>query len=118
MPNDLLFLLRRHIASGYEYHRVVAFVVPALFISAMPWYLYLLECKGGRIYAGISNDVAARYAAHVSGKGAKFTCAFPPTQILAVFEYPDRSTASKAEARVKAMRAERKRALCLQSEAP
>ena len=38
-----------------------------------PWYLYLIECQNGAYYAGISNNVAARYAKHVSGKGAKYT---------------------------------------------
>jgi predicted GIY-YIG superfamily endonuclease len=37
------------------------------------WWLYLLECRDGRTYAGIATDVAARFAAHSRGKGAKFT---------------------------------------------
>jgi putative endonuclease len=37
------------------------------------WWLYLLVCRYGRTYAGIATDVAVRFAAHSSGKGAKFT---------------------------------------------
>ena len=36
------------------------------------WYLYLIECLDGSIYTGITVDVAARYAAHLAGKGARY----------------------------------------------
>lgn len=67
----------------------------------MTWCLYLLECKNGAYYAGITNNLDARYAAHVSGKGAKYTRANPPVKILASKAYPDRSAASVAEAQLK-----------------
>lgn len=65
------------------------------------WYLYLLECKGGTYYAGITNNLEARYKAHLAGKGARYTRANPPLRILASKPYPDRSAASVAEARLK-----------------
>lgn len=77
----------------------------------MAWYLYLLECTDGSIYTGITVDVAARYAAHVSGRGARYTRAHPPARLLASFAYPDRSTASKAEYAMKQLTAEQKRAV-------
>lgn len=67
----------------------------------MNWFLYLLECKGGAYYAGITNDLEARYAAHQQGSGAKYTRANPPLRILASKPHPDRSTASRAEAMLK-----------------
>ena len=63
----------------------------------MPWFLYLLECKGGSFYAGITNQLEARFKAHVEGRGAKYTRAYPPIRILAHKSYADRSEASKAE---------------------
>jgi putative endonuclease len=65
--------------------------------TSEPWVLYLLECAGGRLYAGITNDLAARYEAHCSGRGARFTRAFPPERIAAACELPSRSEALKAE---------------------
>lgn len=79
----------------------------------MSWYLYLLECRGGRIYTGITVDVESRVAAHRAGKGAKFTRAYPPTRLLGVQPHPDRSEASKAEYAVKRLTAAKKRRLCL-----
>ena len=74
------------------------------------WYLYLIECRDGSIYTGIAVDVAARYAAHASGKGARYTRSHPPKRLLASVEYPDRSSALKAEYEVKMLSADAKRA--------
>ena len=69
-----------------------------------PWFVYLLICKGNRLYAGISPDLAARLALHRAGKGARFTRAFPPLRLIAVQAHPSRSAASVAEARLKKLR--------------
>ena len=65
------------------------------------WILYLLECNNGAFYAGITNNLEQRYAAHLSGKGARYTRANPPVKILASKSYADRSAASVAEAQLK-----------------
>lgn len=75
------------------------------------WYVYLLECRGGAIYTGIAIDVEARFAAHASGRGARYTRAHPPVRILARFPHPDRATASRAEAAIKRLSAGDKRVL-------
>lgn len=67
------------------------------------WFLYLLECKNGTYYAGITNDLEARFATHLSGKGARYTRANPPVKILATKSYADRSAASIAEAQLKSL---------------
>jgi putative endonuclease len=56
-------------------------------------------------------DVAARYAAHLSGKGARYTRSHPPRRLLATIEYADRSAASKAEYRIKRLSPRDKRDL-------
>lgn len=62
-----------------------------------PWVLYLIECAGERLYAGITNDLAARFAAHRAGRGARFTRAFAPLRVVAASQLPSRSAALKAE---------------------
>ena len=74
------------------------------------WYLYLLECTDGSIYTGITVDVAGRYAAHVAGRGARYTRSHLPVRVLATFEYADRASASKAEYAMKQLTAIEKRA--------
>lgn len=84
----------------------------------MAWYLYLLECSDGSIYTGITVDVEARYAAHVAGRGARYTRSHPPKRLLASVEYADRSTASKAEYAMKQLTAAQKRAVARELKRP
>jgi putative endonuclease len=81
--------------------------------QAKRWFLYLIECRDGSIYTGITVDVTARYAAHASGKGARYTRSHPPRRLLAVLDYPDRASASVAEYAVKQLSAAEKRAYVL-----
>ena len=74
-----------------------------------PWYLYVIECKGNRLYTGITVDVAARFTAHSNGTGAKFTKSFPPQHILFSAVFKDRAAASKAEYDFKKLPADEKR---------
>ena len=79
----------------------------------MAWYLYMIECEDGSIYTGITVDVAARFEAHVSGKGARYTRSHPPRWLLMSVEYADRSAAAKAEYAMKCLTASEKRTFCL-----
>lgn len=74
----------------------------------MSWNLYLLECSDGSFYTGITNRLDERVAAHNSGQGAKYTRGRLPVKVLKTLDFPDRSSASKAEATVKKLRKNRK----------
>ncbi|WP_199268717.1 GIY-YIG nuclease family protein [Cognatiluteimonas profundi] len=76
------------------------------------WYVYIIECTDGSLYTGIATDVERRYAEHVAGTGARYTRSRPPSRLLARFEHPDRSSASRAEYAIKQLTPARKRALC------
>ena len=79
-------------------------------MAARPWHVYLIECSDGSVYTGVAVDVAARYAAHARGKGARYTRSHPPRRLLATIEYPDRGSALSAEYAIKQLSAEEKRA--------
>lgn len=80
------------------------------------WWLYLLACSDGRTYAGITTDVAARFAAHCRGKGAKFTRANRPVRVLGQRVFANKSEALKAEAALKRLDRAAKLAWARQSE--
>jgi putative endonuclease len=65
------------------------------------WFLYILECCDGSLYAGISNDVQARLAAHQAGRGAKYTRAHLPVTLRYVEKCGTRGEAMKRECKVK-----------------
>lgn len=72
------------------------------------WWVYVIECRGDRLYTGITTDVNARYRAHCSGRGARFTRAFPPVQLVASAPFAGRSEAASAEFAVKRVPAREK----------
>ena len=78
----------------------------------MAWFVYLLECRDGTVYTGITTDVTRRYAQHAAGKGARYTRSHPPARLLAHFSCSDRGAASRAEHAIKQMTAAQKRVLC------
>ena len=77
----------------------------------MAWTVYILRCGDGTLYTGITNDLPRRLAAHRSGKGAKYTRGRGPLALLYAEEQPDRSTASRREAAIKALSRKEKEAL-------
>ncbi|GGY09099.1 GIY-YIG nuclease family protein [Paludibacterium paludis] len=78
----------------------------------MSWFLYILECSDGSLYTGVTTDVANRYRAHASGRGARYTRGRPPRALRAVVAFDTRSEALSAECAVKAMPRAAKLAFC------
>lgn len=65
------------------------------------WFVYMLECRGRRIYTGITPDVQERYAKHRAGRGAAFTRINPPLRVLAAMACANHSLAAQTEAGLK-----------------
>ncbi|HEY8819718.1 MAG TPA: GIY-YIG nuclease family protein, partial [Dehalococcoidia bacterium] len=42
-------------------------------LAAHRWQLYLLRCRDGTLYTGISTDVVRRVQEHDTGRGARYT---------------------------------------------
>jgi putative endonuclease len=85
--------------------------------SACPWFLYLLECRSGAYYAGITNNLEARYAAHLQGRGARFTRGNPPVRLIGARPFASRAEASRAEWAIKQLPRAQKPAYVLGDEA-
>ena len=45
-------------------------------------YVYILLTENNTLYCGYTDDVEKRFAAHLDGKGAKYTKANKPVKIL------------------------------------
>lgn len=65
------------------------------------YYVYMLECRDGSLYTGITTDVERRFKEHSEGTGAKYTKAKQPVRMVYQEEHPDRSSASRREAEIK-----------------
>ena len=72
------------------------------------WYVYIIRCRGGTLYTGITNDVQARFQAHQKGKGAKYTRGRGPLELVYTEICADKSEALKRELAIKALPREEK----------
>jgi putative endonuclease len=69
--------------------------------STASWRAYLLRCADGSLYAGASNDVTRRLAAHRAGRGARYTRGRRPLVLVWRSRPLTRSAALSLEARIK-----------------
>ena len=70
----------------------------------MSWFLYVLRCSDETLYTGITTDPARRLREHNQGpRGARYTRARRPVELLASWVYEDRSSATRAEIAFKAL---------------
>lgn len=65
------------------------------------WVLYILECRDGSLYTGITDDLDRRLKAHNAGRGAKYTRGRGPVTLRYQEDCGDHSTALKREIAVK-----------------
>ena len=76
------------------------------------WVLYILECKDGTLYTGITDNFQRRFEAHKAGKGAKYTRGRGPLVLRYIEECDDHSSALKREIAVKQLTRAQKLDLC------
>lgn len=75
------------------------------------WSVYLLRCGDGTLYCGIALDVTARFEAHRTGRGARYTKGRGPLEVVYTEACGDKSTALRRERAIKRMERSAKLAL-------
>lgn len=78
----------------------------------MPYFVYMLLCADGSYYTGITDNLAKRWTAHLSGKGAKYTRSHKPVKLVYQEELADRGKALKREHELKQLTHSQKATLC------
>jgi cyclophilin family peptidyl-prolyl cis-trans isomerase/predicted GIY-YIG superfamily endonuclease len=63
-----------------------------------PYLVYVLACRDGSLYAGTTNDLAARIRAHRRGSGSRYVRSRSPFTLCAWWETADRGAALREEA--------------------
>lgn len=82
------------------------------------WFCYLLQCADGTLYAGITNDLVRRVAAHNQGAGAKYTRSRRPVRLVYSEPHVSRAAAARREAQLRKLPRAAKLALAGCSEVP
>ena len=86
----------------------------------MTWYVYMIRCSDGSLYAGVTTDVERRFAEHKEGGkvGAKYTRAKIPLRVVYVEPQASRSEAQVREHQLKKLTKAEKEALVKSQEPP
>jgi putative endonuclease len=69
----------------------------------MSWTLYILRCRDGTLYTGITTDVERRVTEHREGKASRYTRVRLPVTLVYREAVASRSVALRREAAVKRM---------------
>lgn len=74
--------------------------------------VYLLRCRDGSLYTGITNDLPQRLESHQRGKASAYTRSRRPVQLAYQEAVFDRASALKREAALRRLSRAEKLALC------
>ncbi|MEW6500340.1 MAG: GIY-YIG nuclease family protein [Thermodesulfobacteriota bacterium] len=80
--------------------------------SPAAWFVYILRCRDGSLYTGITTDLARRLAEHNAGRaGARYTRSRRPVTLAYAEPAASRSAAARREFELKQLPPAAKRAL-------
>lgn len=74
-------------------------------------YTYILKCKDGSYYTGWTNCLEKRIKMHNAGKGAKYTKARRPVELVYFEAFEEKQQAMKREWEIKQLTHKEKEAL-------
>ncbi|OGG07019.1 hypothetical protein A3D05_02170 [Candidatus Gottesmanbacteria bacterium RIFCSPHIGHO2_02_FULL_40_24] len=72
------------------------------------WFVYLLLCKDGSFYTGVSNNPQQRFLEHKNGKGGRYTRSHGAVKIIYTEKCESKSEAFKRESQIKGWSREEK----------
>ncbi|NQT32235.1 MAG: GIY-YIG nuclease family protein [Candidatus Omnitrophica bacterium] len=75
------------------------------------WNIYIIECKDGKFYTGVTNNLKRRLMEHNSGNGGRFTRFRKPIKLVYCEECKEKPEALKRESEIKKLNREKKLAL-------
>lgn len=67
-------------------------------------YVYILRCSDDSLYTGWTNNLEKRIKAHSEGKGAKYTKARLPVELVYFEEYENKIEAMRREYAIKQLK--------------
>jgi len=75
------------------------------------WTVYMLRCRDGSLYTGITNDLPKRLVRHGAGTASAYTRSRRPVRLVFPERQPDRSEALRREAALRRLSRVQKLAL-------
>ncbi|MEG1287286.1 GIY-YIG nuclease family protein [Clostridium sp.] len=67
-------------------------------------YVYILKCSDNSLYTGWTNNIEKRFKVHSQGKGAKYTRARLPVELIYFEKFDNKIDAMKREYEIKKLK--------------
>jgi len=78
------------------------------------WWVYILRCRDGTYYTGVTNDLPRRLDAHNAGTGARYTRGRGPVELVYREQAESHSQALRREYAIKQLTRQEKEQLMAQ----
>lgn len=75
------------------------------------WQVYILRCRDGSYYVGVTNNLERRRNEHFSSRGGHYTKCNPPVELVYTERFPSREQAETRERQLKGWTRRKKEAL-------
>ena len=72
------------------------------------WFIYILRCKDGSFYTGITTNLERRFQEHKEGRGGRYTRLSKINKLIYYERYFTEAEALKREKQIKGWRKEKK----------
>ena len=83
-------------------------------VEQLPYYyVYIIRCKDSSYYTGHAKDVEKRFEMHKKGRGARYTRAHEPEELVYIEQFENRGEAMKRERKIKKLSHDRKQQLII-----
>jgi len=92
--------------AGFAYRGIIGIAMRKT--SRRAAFVYLLLCADGTIYTGWTFDIRRRVREHQRGRGARYTRARRPVELIYHERFPSRRAAMRREVAIKGMARKRK----------
>ena len=80
-------------------------------LDTRAWQVYILRCRDGSYYIGVTGDLERRCEEHFSGRGGHYTKCNPPVELVYTERFPTREQAEARERQLKGWTRRKKEAL-------
>ena len=82
------------------------------YLRFVSWTVYLLRCRDGSLYTGVTNDLTRRMALHQTGKASAYTRSRRPVALAYHESVQGRGAALRREAAIRRLTRAQKLELC------
>ena len=66
-----------------------------------PWQIYIIRCRDGTLYTGVTKNIKNRISLHNAGKGSKYTRGRRPVSLVYLEWSADQGSALRREYEIK-----------------